>query len=195
MPSNDNLKGKRHPHRGKFTEGLLDTEVILNALNIRPGQTILDAGCGNGYMSKVFSKAVGPSGKVYALDPDSTFIAVLKNETRESNIEAMQADITLPTPLTSSSMDLIYVSTVIHAFSRPQVRGFIREAERLLKPRALLAIVEIEKKDTPFGPPLNLRYSPEELKAVFPMAAVDTVAVGEHFYMQVFQNREKHAEE
>jgi ubiquinone/menaquinone biosynthesis C-methylase UbiE len=195
MPSDDNLKGKRHPHRGKFTEGLLDTDVIVNALNIRPGQTILDAGCGNGYMSKIFSRAVGPSGKVYALDPDSNFIAVLKNETRESNIEAMQADITLPTPLNASSMDLIYVSTVIHAFSQQQVRGFNREVKRLLRPNARLAIVEIEKKNTPFGPPLDLRYSPEELKAVVPMAAVDKVTVGEHFYMQVFQNREKHAEE
>jgi ubiquinone/menaquinone biosynthesis C-methylase UbiE len=188
MPRDDTSDPKGHPHRGKFTEGLLDIGLIVNALNIEPGQTVLDAGCGNGYMSKVFSKAVGPSGKVYALDPDTYFIAVLKKETQDTNIEAMEEDITRPTPLDASSVDLIYLSTVIHAFSQQQIRGVIREVKRLLKPGALLAIVEIEKKETPFGPPLNLRYSPEDLMRIVPMVPLKTVPVGEHFYMQIFQN-------
>jgi precorrin-6B methylase 2 len=35
-----------HHHRGKFSEGLIDQERVINALNIQPGQIILDAGCG-----------------------------------------------------------------------------------------------------------------------------------------------------
>jgi tRNA A58 N-methylase Trm61 len=61
-------------HRKKFTEGLLDHELILKALNIRPGQTILDAGCGNGYMSKLFSNEVTQCGIVYALEQDQYYI-------------------------------------------------------------------------------------------------------------------------
>ena len=179
-----------HKHRGKFTEGLLNSEVILKALNIKAGQTILDAGCGNGYMSKKFSHEISQSGKVYALDPDKYLIEILKNEIKRTNIEAMEGDITTPTKLKQSSVDLIYISTVIHGFSQQQMQGFIREAKRLLKPDALLAIVEIEKKETPFGPPLKIRYSPQELKKIFPMVPGDTVQVGEHFYMQLFQNNE-----
>ena len=182
-----------HKHRGKFTEGLLDNEVILKALNIKAGQTILDAGCGNGYMSKMFSDEVSQSGKVYALDPDKYFIEVLKNETQGTNIEAIEGDITRPTKLKQSSVDLIYISTVIHGFSQQQMQGFLREVKRLLKPDALLAIVEIEKKETPFGPPVKLRYSPEELKKIVPMVPVNTVQVGEHFYMQIFKNRKNNA--
>ena len=70
------------------------------------------------------------------------------------------------------------------------MKGFIRESKRLLKPDALLAIVEIEKKETPFGPPLKFRYSPEELKKIVPMVPVSTVPVGNHFYMQIFQNKD-----
>ncbi|MBN1864169.1 MAG: hypothetical protein JW808_04650, partial [Victivallales bacterium] len=44
-----------HHHRGKSSESLLDKAAILGALRIEPGQTVLDAGCGNGYMSKEFS--------------------------------------------------------------------------------------------------------------------------------------------
>ena len=101
---------KGHQHRGKFTEGLLDNKRILKALDVKPGQTVLDAGCGNGYMSKLFSKAVGPSGKVYALDPDEHFIRILRNETHNSNIETIQADITRPTRLAEASIDIVYIS-------------------------------------------------------------------------------------
>jgi ubiquinone/menaquinone biosynthesis C-methylase UbiE len=165
--------------------------TIEESLNIKAGQTILDAGCGNGYMSKVFSKKVGPSGKVYAIDPDTESIEVLRKETQGTNIEAIEGDITKPTRLNQSSVDLIYLSTVIHGFSKQQMQGFLGEAKRLLKPNAALAIVEIEKKETPFGPPLNIRFSPEELKDIVPLSPLNTLQVGEHFYMLIFKNIEK----
>jgi ubiquinone/menaquinone biosynthesis C-methylase UbiE len=177
-----------HHHRGKFSEGLVDKELILNALKIQPGQAILDAGCGNGYMSKAFSNLVALSGKVYALDNDTHFIDILKKETQGTNVEAMECDITGPIPINPTCVDLVYISTVIHGFSKQQLQGFLTEAKRLLKPNGILAIVEIEKKETSFGPPLNLRYSPEELQEVVPMAPLSTVRVGDHFYMQVFRN-------
>jgi ubiquinone/menaquinone biosynthesis C-methylase UbiE len=182
---------ERHHHRGKSSESFLNKGLILKTLNIQAGQIILDAGCGNGYMSKVFSKKVGTSGKVYAIDPDTESIQVLKKETQGTNIEAIEGDITKPTPLNQSSVDLIYLSTVIHGFSKQQMQGFLREAKRLLKPDAALAIVEIEKKETPFGPPLDIRFSPEELKEIVPLAPLNTLQVGEHFYMMIFKNTEK----
>ncbi|KQC06880.1 MAG: hypothetical protein APR62_07350 [Smithella sp. SDB] len=65
---------------GKFSEGLLNNEKILANLDRRPGQTILDAGCGNGYMAKKFSEIVGNTRKIYALDPDNQSIANLKRK-------------------------------------------------------------------------------------------------------------------
>lgn len=73
---------------GKFSEGLLNDETILVNLNIDAGQTILDAGCGNGYMAKKFSELVGNTGKIYALDADRGSIDKLKNEIVNTNIEA-----------------------------------------------------------------------------------------------------------
>jgi len=180
---------EKHHHRGKSSESFLNKELILKALNIQAGQTILDAGCGNGYMSKVFSKEVTQSGKVYALDPDTESIAILKKETQGTNIEAIEGDITKPTQLNQSSLDLIYLSTVIHGFSKQQMQDFLAEARCLLKPNAVLAIVEIEKRETPFGPPLHIRFSPEELKDIVSLAPLNTVQVGKHFYMMIFENK------
>lgn len=181
---------KQHGHRRKFTEGLLNSEAVLKALDIKPGQTILDAGCGNGYMSKQFSDTVAPSGKVYALDTDKYYIEMIQNEAKDTNIIAIAADITKPTQLKQSSVDLIYISTVIHGFSKQQIQSFFKEVNRLLKPDGILAIVEIEKAELPFGPPVEIKYSPEELKAIVPMHPLDTVNVGDHFYMQIFQKKE-----
>lgn len=191
MGIGDTLELEKHQRGGQFTEGLLDNELIVRSLNIRPGQGIIDVGCGNGYMSKLFSKMVTQSGTVWALDSDAYFIRILSEETLGTNIEAVTGDISKPTQLSESSADIIYISAVIHALSREQMPGFLQEVKRLLKPDALLAVVEIEKKETPFGPPLKSRYSPEELKKIVPLIPVNTVQVGKHFYMQIFQNREK----
>jgi len=178
-----------HHHRGKSSESLLDKDTILKELNILAGQTILDAGCGNGYMAKEFARLLNGKGRVYALDPDKEAIEILKKETKGTNIEPLVADITKTTPIKSLSLDLIYMSTVFHGFPKDQIPYFQKEVERLLKPKAVLAILEIKIADTPFGPPLNVRYSPEELKQMITLNPKATIKVGDYFYLQFFQNR------
>ena len=178
---------REHHHRGKSSESLLDKAAILAALGVHDGQTVLDAGCGNGYMAREFAVLVGPQGKVYALDPDAIAIAALRAQTAGTNIVAVVGDITTTTPLPTSAFDLVYLSTVVHGFSPEQFKGFVAEVERLLAPHGRLAIVEIVKRETPFGPPLNRRLSPEELKEAVPLPSVTTVDVGEYFYIQVFE--------
>jgi ubiquinone/menaquinone biosynthesis C-methylase UbiE len=163
----------------------VDKLSILRALRIEPGQVILDAGCGNGYMAKEFLQRVG-GGKVYALDPDETAIAALRSETQGTNLVAVCGDITATTPLPASAFDLVYLSTVVHGFDVRQMRGFEAEIKRLLAPQGMLAIVEIVKRDTPFGPPMDRRLSPQELKDRLALPPMATVSAGEYFYLQTF---------
>jgi ubiquinone/menaquinone biosynthesis C-methylase UbiE len=178
---------KGHP-KGNTTEHFLNKKLISKELNILPGQTIIDVGCGNGYMSKEFSKLVHQLGKVFALDCAKEAIEKLKEETRGTNIKPIEADITKITPIDEKSVDLIYLSTVFHIFSKEQIQGFQKEVKRLLKPNGKLAIIEIQKENTPFGPPLDMRYSPEELKQTIDLTHKKTVEVGRYFYMQLFEN-------
>jgi ubiquinone/menaquinone biosynthesis C-methylase UbiE len=178
---------RKHHHRGKSSESLMDKKTILDNLSIVPGQVILDAGCGNGYMAKEFAELTGKTGRVYALDPDAVSIGILQSETSDKNIEAFVGDVTKQTELTASSIDLIYLSTVIHGFSEAQMTGFAKEVNRLLKPNGKLVIVEIKKEDTPVGPPLAIRYSPEELRTKIDLKPTELIDVGKFFYMQVFE--------
>ncbi len=180
---------REHHHEGRSSEELLDKEVILKELKVLPGQTILDAGCGNGYMSKAFSAALNNTGMVYALDPDESAIAALQKETDGSNIHALTGDITGTTPFADDSVDLVYLATVIHGFPPGQIENLRSEVVRILKPRGRLAIVEIDKRNTPFGPPMDIRFSPEELQQQIALPPTALVRVGEYFYMQVFENR------
>jgi ubiquinone/menaquinone biosynthesis C-methylase UbiE len=179
-------KNQKYRHQGESSESLLDKAQILASLSITLGQVILDAGCGNGYIAKEFDKLAGETAKIYALDPDTTSIDVLKSEIVGTNIEPIVGDITKKTKLPASSIDLIYLSTVIHGFSKRQMEGFLKETNRLLKPGGRLAIVEIKKEETPFGPPIEKRFSPEELRQTIDFTPTQLINVGQYFYMQIF---------
>lgn len=181
-------KGLSLHKMGKFSEGLLNEETIFANLDRCAGQTIFDAGCGNGYMSKKFSRLPGNTCKIYALDPDKGSIDPLIKEIEHTNIEAFVGDITKPTGLKPSSIDLVYLSTVFHLFSNAQIKGFVKEIKRILKPNARLPIINIKKEDTPFGPPVEMRSSPEELRKKLPFTPKILIDVGDHFYMQLFEN-------
>jgi len=180
-------QGRRH-HRGRSTESLLDKEKILAALDVQPGWTVLDAGCGNGYMAREFLRLAGPEGRVYALDPDGIAIEELARRTEGSGLVARAGEITGPTGLPGGIFDLVYLSTVAHIFSPEQFAGFAAEVERLLAPSGRLAVLEIVKRATPFGPPLARRLSPEELQARLNFVPEPVVEIGDYFYLQVFRN-------
>jgi len=187
-PCDARQAGLAHHHRGKSSEHLVDKPAILAALDIEAGQTVLDAGCGTGYMAKEFSALVGPAGQVHALDPDEVGIERLRREAEGTNISARVGDITADTGLPAAAFDLVYLSNVVHGFSPDRMEGFAAEVRRLLAPAGRLAIVEIVKRATPVGPPLEMRLSPEELTAAMGLRPATLVDAGPCFYLQVFEN-------
>ena len=176
-------------NKRKFSEGLLDEDTIFKILKINIGQTILDAGCGNGYMAKKFSKLTGKNGKIYALDPDKSMISILQKEVEGSNIIAFTGDITTQTVIKDDSVDLAYLSTVFHIFTKDQTAGFNKEINRILKTNSQLAIINVNKEITSFGPPVEMKSSPEELREKISLSPTKFVKLGEHFYMQIFKKK------
>ena len=179
--------GERHEHGGKSSESFLDKNEILSHLPITEGINVLDAGCGNGYMSKEFARLSGPLGTIYSLDQFEASVEQFKQSNTYENINISLADIDKAIPVPDASIDLAYLSLVFHGFSEPQAEGFINNIKRVLKPGGTLAIIEFIKKEMSYGPPIHLRYNPEDLIEKVPFNPTELFYLGENNYMQLFK--------
>src|SRR5574341_1008495 len=61
---------KRFSYEGFGRDGWQRPEEVLRAVGVRPGDHVADLGSGGGYFTFRLAKAVGPTGKVYAVDVD-----------------------------------------------------------------------------------------------------------------------------
>ena len=131
---------------------------MIEMLNIEKDSSVLDLGCGTGYLTKVISEKVGAEGKVVAVDPDGERLKIARERNSASNIEYIQADDqTFP----SGQYDLVFSNIVIHWIS--DKRALFERIYANLKPggrfafttaNGFLPIPEIGKKlfDNLVGP-------------------------------------------
>lgn len=68
----------------------------IRALNLQPGSTVLDLGCGTGLNFPFLQDAVGPHGKIIGVDLTPAMLAEAEARTQKhrwSNVELIQADV------------------------------------------------------------------------------------------------------
>jgi tRNA (adenine57-N1/adenine58-N1)-methyltransferase catalytic subunit len=68
----------RHIKRSSQVIFPKDSAYILMRLNIKPGATVLESGCGSGGLTLALATAVGASGRVYSQEIREDFIALTK---------------------------------------------------------------------------------------------------------------------
>ncbi len=184
------------PGAGKSSFDLIEAEKFFAALDLRPGATFLDLGCGRGAYSLPVAEIIGPAGRVYAVDLWAEGIAALQAEIDRhqlTNIEAIITDSGRPLPLAPASVDVCLLATVLHDLAEAgTAAGALAEAARVLKPGGKLAIVEFHKVAGPPGPPLHVKMSPEEVEAVvapYGFHQEKLAEVGPHNYLLIFRRQ------
>jgi len=116
-------------------------------LHLKPGMTVCDMGCGNGYHTIPLAEKVGEQGKVYAVDLQPEMIEMLKaNLDRKGikNVVPIQGRVDDP-QLPPGSCDLILLVDVYHEFSHPV--AMLTAMRAALKPGGRLALVEFRSED------------------------------------------------
>jgi len=123
------------------------TSKMIAALDLKPGESVLDVGSGPGYFSFKFAQLVGPTGKVFAVDNNAGHIKYIEETIKElkvSNVEPVF--VTNPGFGVTEKVDLIYLCSVYHnlytAMSDEELVSFIEECKKALKPGGRLVIAD-----------------------------------------------------
>ncbi len=128
----------------------LQVERVVKTLDVKPGMRIADVGAGTGLFSLPFAKAVGPSGKVYAIDVDAGLLAIVKEKANGAglaNIETIVAGAT--DPKVPEPVDLLFICDTMHHL--PNQAEYVKQFAKLLKPGGRVAVIDFKEGNWPAG--------------------------------------------
>jgi len=164
-------------------------DEVVAALGLKGGETVVDLGAGTGYFSVALSKAVGPTGKVYALDVDEELLVYLRKRLEKEkigNVIARRVPADDP-QLAAKSVDVIFLCNVYHHLSHRN--DYLKKLKLALKPSGRIVIVDYHKRaDVTAGAPLEHRIAQEtvieELRtAGFSLAQTHTFLPSQYFLL------------
>ena len=125
-----------------YRDEWMDVERIFKLAGVTPGDTVADLGCHEGYLSIRLARAVGKSGKVYAVDVREDRLETLENNALDrdiSNIQTILGDYDDP-KLPEGKLDVVIVMDTYH-----EIKSYMTVLEHLrnaLKPEGRILILE-----------------------------------------------------
>ena len=135
-------------------------QEIIKSLKICDGNIIGDIGAGGGYFTFQFSKKVGKSGRVYAIDTNQKFLNFIDSESKKDTIinikPVLAAENTLSLPET---VDIFFLRNVFHHL--PEPAEYFKNIKQFLKTDGKIAIIDYNKNISHFAGTSN-HYTPEK---------------------------------
>jgi ubiquinone/menaquinone biosynthesis C-methylase UbiE len=109
---------------------------------IKPGQTVLDLGCGPGTFSIAMAKMVGESGRVIAVDIQEEMLQILRKKAAQQGLESrIITHKSGPDRIgLSKKVDFALAFYMVHEV--PNAKAFLKEIASILKPKGKLLIAE-----------------------------------------------------
>jgi len=104
-------------------------KAFFNSLDDLNKKTVLDLGCGDGSLSKIFYKQ---NANVFAIDGSSKMIDIAKANCENENVDFKVGDITESLPYKDGSFDFVICNMVLMYCDN--ISETIKEVSRILKP-------------------------------------------------------------
>ena len=189
-------------------EGFLEPARIVRNFGLKSGDHVADFGAGHGYFTIPLGQAVGPEGGVYAIDIQKPALDIIRSKARVLhllNIEYIRADLDEPgsSGLQERFLDFVLIANAL--FQAEDREVLLREAWRVLRPGARMAMVEwdvaVPRLETavadpgtadvavPLGPPAAMRVKKETARMLATQAGFELdreFAAGPHHYGLLF---------
>ena len=176
--SNKGIHPHNHPHpsghrcgrRGPTSYKMHNSELVFENLALKPESTFVDMGCGPGDYSVRAAREIGPKGLVFALDSNKQMlneVCRLAEENDLENIATVDADMVSSLPFGDETVDVCFMSTSLHCMDLNECgQKIFTEVLRVLKSGGAVAVLECKKEEMDFGPPMSMRISADDIKAV-----------------------------
>ncbi len=152
------LARQLHPARATWQKPL----AVLRAMGLRRGHTVAEIGSGPGFWTLRLARLVGPSGHVYAVDPESAILEVLRRrleKKRVNNVTPVLGGAGDPL-LPAGQCDLALIVNTYHHFADGPAS--LRRVAAALRAGGRLVNIDFDKRETPMGPPVDHRVAREE---------------------------------
>ncbi len=124
----------------------------IEALELRPGDTVLDVGCGTGLSFPLLAQAVGPTGHVIGIDVSPQMLAVAQRRTKRlaSRVTLLCTDATAARDPAWAAVGVLDPDAVLFTYSLSLMKPW-RRAWHLVRsvtdPTAKFAIVDVALPD------------------------------------------------
>jgi len=143
---------------GQIKAAELEVPELAKLFELKPGMTVADVGAGFGAWTVRFSKAVGPSGRVYATDIGAPQLAALRDAVQReglTNVTVLDGAVST-TNLPALCCDAILIRDAYHHLTQPD--AIVKSLAAALKPGARLAVIDFPprpKSEVPSGVPAD----------------------------------------
>jgi len=119
---------------------------VIESIGVKPGQTVLDFGCGSGTYTIPLAHVVGNQGEVYALDKDRYVLDGLMQRADSvglANIRRLDTPGGTQIKLKNRSVDVVLLFDVFHHYyfsSVAERQDLLGEISRVLKPVGIFSV-------------------------------------------------------
>ena len=123
------------------------TDLLVEALGLKPGMNVADIGCGTGYLSERMARRIAPGGVVFGVEIQQEMLDLLMKKMREKKIENVKPVLGTETDpkLDDASCDLMIMVDVYHEFDFPY--EMMRKMIPPLKKGGRIVFVEFRAED------------------------------------------------
>jgi predicted methyltransferase len=128
-------------HQQTPRESWQRTSDVFAALGVAPGSVVADLGAGGGWFTSRLAKAVGPGGRVYAVDVNPVSLRELRDALPKelSNVETVRAEENDP-KLPIGQLDAVLVVNAYHEFA--EYAAVLTRVKEALKPGGRFVLIE-----------------------------------------------------
>jgi ubiquinone/menaquinone biosynthesis C-methylase UbiE len=119
-------------------------ELTVNLAQVKPGDCVLEAGCGTGTLTLAAKRQAGPSGRAFGIDVIPGMIELSRRKAAQANVDAsFQSGSIDDVPFPASQFDVVMCSFMIFHVSDMVRRKGITEIHRVLKPWGRLLVLDL----------------------------------------------------